>query len=109
MGVRVLYDPEQREACLFCSTSGWAFGPTFSDGDKEQDCRDGRERALAFLRWTDTTETWGKYDKHPIRGSRRDPRELTDTGMEAAYTDWLTQEAEQYRREACEAVEEGRG
>ena len=112
MGVRILYDPKQGEACFFCSTSGWAFGPTFGDGGKALDYKDGQERAEAFLRWTDTTETWGIYQKHPsvfVRGSKRDPRELTDAGMEAAYTDWLAQEAEQYRREACEAVEEGRG
>ena len=108
MGVRILYDPKQGEACLFCSTSGWAFGPTFSDGAREQENHDGRERAEAFLRWCDTTETWGGYQRASWRrgSTHRDPRELTDPGMEAAFTDWLAQEAEQYRREAREAVEE---
>ena len=112
MGVHILYDPKQGAACLYCSTSGWAFGPTFEDGGKTLDYTDGQERAEAFLRWTDTTETWRVYAKHPsvfVRGSHRDPRELTDAGMESAYMDWLAQEADQYRREASDATAEGRG
>ena len=105
MGVRILADDEDRQAVMYCSTTDWAFGPVFSSDEHHT----ATEWAQAFLRWLDTTETWRLYQKHPRVTSRRDPRELTDAGMEAAYTDWLAQEAEQSRREACEAVEEGRG
>ena len=58
MGVRILYDPKQGEACFFCSTSGWAFGPTFGDGGKEQEYRDGQER-LRFRCPVDKIEVAG--------------------------------------------------
>lgn len=53
---------------LFCSTTGFAFGPTFDDEDAAQE----------FLDW---------YDKH----EDRDPRLLSDGEMEALHTQWLTE------------------
>lgn len=105
MGVRILVDREQDMAVLYCSTSEWAFGPTFHDDDGH----DADERAEAFLRWVEDTETWGTYEKEPFTTGRRDPRSLTERGLEVAYGDWLAQEAAQWRREdpgACVICEE---
>ena len=106
MGCRIMYDREQSQAALYCSTTDWAFGPVFTDGDKSLGYRDAEERAMAFLRWlnTYTPPTW---DVHNVRnrfpGWRHDPRELTDSGLEAAHGLWLAQEAEQYAREEAKS------
>lgn len=99
MGVRILYDDSSvGQACLYCSTSGWAFGPVFMDGDHALGDRSGLDRAQAFLAWLDT------YTPEPadlnalgrVRGWRHDPRELEESGLERAFGIWLAQEAEQY-------------
>jgi hypothetical protein len=41
MGVRILQDKDSDKCCLYCSTSGWAFGPIFYSGDE----------AVKFLDW----------------------------------------------------------
>lgn len=104
MGVRILHDKDSNQACLYCSTSDWAIGPIFSDGD---DGSDAGERAEAFCRWLDSPECpWATFEQHPSLGDRRhDARRLTDTGMQAAYSAWLAQEAAQMaREEAAEAA-----
>jgi len=86
MGVRILYDDGRRggysgsQAALYCSTSGVAFGPVFSEGDS----KDADERAEAFLRF--------------LNG---DPRRLSDTELQLKYSEWLVQEAAQYAAEAA--------
>jgi len=47
MGVRVLYDRNDRMAALYCSTTGKAFGPIFHD----RDITDAIELAENFLQW----------------------------------------------------------
>lgn len=71
MGVRVLYDSEARHAALYDSVTGWAFGPAFHDEDE----RDGRDAAEAFLAWYRT------------RGGV-DLRLLSDTDLSRLYGDW---------------------
>ncbi len=100
MGVRILHDSEQGYAALFCSTSDVAFGPIFTQGDKSCDFADADERAQSFLRWLEYAPKWVNYVNYVDTG-RRDPRELTDTGLMQAYTDWLAQEADQMKREAA--------
>jgi len=95
MSTQILHDREHSTAALYCSTADWAFGPVFT----EEDGHDADERAEAFVRWLSTTDTWPQYEKEPIRTGRRDPRELTDTGLERAYRDWRAQEADQWARE----------
>ena len=91
MGVRVLYDREADRAALYCSTSDVAFGPIFYDGDC---AHDAQERAEAFLDWLTTTPHWATLDKEPLIGrGRHDARELTDAGLQAAYSQWLADEA----------------
>lgn len=103
MGCHIVYDQNQNLAVLYCSTSEWAFGPVFSDeGD-----HDANDRAEAFCRWLGETDTWAGYEKEPIQTSRRDPRELTDIGLQAAYHDWLLQEADQWVREDTPLFTEG--
>lgn len=92
MGVRILSDRENDRACLFCSTSEWAFGPTFGDAFG----RDAEERAEAFLRWLPTNIS--QFDMHPL-ASGRDARSLTDAGLERAYAAWCAQEESQWGRE----------
>ena len=86
MGCRIAHDRDQGIAMFYCSTKDTAFGPVFYDGDDR--VHDAHERAQAFLRWLDTTEIWGTYDKalRAGRPSDRDPRELTSPGIEQALT-----------------------
>lgn len=81
MGVRILSDRFADQACLYCSTSCVAFGPVFTDSDDH----DADERAEAFTRWL-----------------KRDARQLTDSEMQIAYSEWLAQEAAQWAAEAAE-------
>ncbi len=97
MGVRILYDREADQACLFCSTSGVAFGPVFSDGGAPN-YQDADERAEAFCRWFQRD-----YEQGPIY--RSDVRVVEDNLLQALYSLWLAQEAAQYLREnppSCE-------
>jgi hypothetical protein len=96
MGVRILHDPVLDVSVLYCSTTDWAFGPLFSDSDDH----DGTERAEAFLRWLMSIDehVWRTYRPVAI-GGRRDPRQLDDPGLEAAYGDWRAQEADQWKKE----------
>ena len=85
MGVRILMDtsyPGGSIACLYCSTSGWAFGPIF-EGDDEHD---GDDRAEAFCRWL----------------GGREPRLLSDSELSALHGQWRAQEAAQWLREEAE-------
>ena len=102
MGCRIMYDREQSQAAFYCSTTDWAFGPVFNDGDRRLQYRDAEERAQAFLRWLDTYLPPAK-DVHRALGWRHDPRELTDSGLEAAHGLWLAQEVEQYAREEAKS------
>lgn len=101
MGCRIAYDSDQDVAIFYCSTTDQAFGPVFYKGHEH----DARERAEAFLRWTDTTETWDGYDQHHHGGNFRDPRQLTRNGLENAYADWCAQESIQWAREATAEAE----
>jgi hypothetical protein len=62
MGVRILEDRESNEAVLYCSTSGWAFGPLFGS----------RGEAEKFL------ETLAV-----------DPRKLTDLELRDRYSEFI--------------------
>lgn len=66
MSVQILGNHE--EACMFCTTSMWAFGPVFSGTYAD-------ERARWFLRWYQETH--------------EDPRRAADSLMESRYADWL--------------------
>ena len=68
MGVHVLYDEKNHQACMYCSTSEWAFGPVVYS-------ENGRERMHQFL----------EYIKEK-RG--QDPREMQETQLEALYCDF---------------------
>lgn len=100
MGCRILYDTRDDMATLYCSTSMVSFGPVFTESEEGVGAD---ERAEAFLRWLDSHDPsvrWTEYEPNPIvdRG-RRDPRVLSEAGLERAYSDWLAQEAEQMKRE----------
>lgn len=76
MGTRILGDYKQ--AVMYCSTDGWAFGPVFSDDEDH----DADERANAFMRWLKT-----------------DARVFTDTELSKKYSEWLAQEDSQWQAE----------
>jgi len=104
MGVHILSDRGGSVAALYCSTSEVAFGPIFHDGGSPE-YKDADERAEAFLRWLSTTATWSRYENHGVSGRHHDARQLTDAGLQNAYSDWLAQEAAQYKAEdAAETV-----
>jgi hypothetical protein len=96
MGCRIMHDREQNIAALYCSTTDTAFGPLFSDIDlhvRPNDAnyyvpQDADERAEAFLRW---------MQRSCVKSG--DPRALDDSELQRAYSTWLAQEAEQYKRE----------
>jgi hypothetical protein len=73
-----MHDREQNIAALYCSTTDVAFGPLFNDGEHWE----ADERAEAFIRWLYV-----------------DPREFSDAGLMERYSEWLTQEDAQYKRE----------
>lgn len=67
MGCRILSDRADENAALYCSTTGVAFGPIFSDEG------DGAEaEAELFCKWVEV-----------------DPRRLTDSALQAKYSEWL--------------------
>jgi hypothetical protein len=92
MGVHILTDGEQ--AAFFCSTSDWAFGPVFRDDGTHDEV----ERAEAFLRWLRKTP-WKKEYEFAGIGDQTDPREMSDAGLERAYSDWRAQEEQQWAAE----------
>jgi len=97
MSVHILTDSTGETAAMYCSTSDWAFGPVFN-------CKDGHDaddRAELFLRWLKAVPTWDCYEQVAPRLFRgeRDPRVLTESGLERAYADWLAQEEAQWKAE----------
>lgn len=100
MGIHIAYDSRHDIALLYCSTSDWAFGPTFGNSDDH----DADERAESFLRWLETCDEWPTFDKVGL-GGRRDARELSDSGLQSAYGAWLVQEEDQWKREDAAELE----
>lgn len=78
MGVRILKGYGDM-AALYCSTSGVAFGPVFSDDDDHT----ADERAEAFCRFL-----------------KQDARSFSDSELQLKYSAWLVQEAQQWQAEA---------
>ena len=96
MGIQILHDKEQNWAAMFCSTTDVAFGPVFYNFREH----DAYERVESFLRWIQKTEDWPCFEENALPG--RDPRYLTDSGLQMAYSAWLTQEEEQWKKEEKE-------
>jgi hypothetical protein len=95
MGCHIAHDRTHNIAVLYCSTTDWAFGPVFTDDDHHY----ADERAEAFVRWLRETDAWPTFEREPIQTGRRDPRDLTDVGLQSAYSAWLAQEPDQWARE----------
>ncbi len=81
MGCQIISSHMGSVAVMYCSTTDWAFGPVFFDTDTHA----ADERILSFMRWLVV-----------------DPRSLHDNMLQSKYHDWLTQEAEQWKREEDE-------
>ena len=94
MAVHILHDKHHGMAIMYCTTTDWAFGPVFNDGEHWQ--HDAADRAEGFLRWLRTRPSLVE----------RDPRRLTDQELEAVYSLWLSQESEQWQAEAKAREEE---
>lgn len=86
MSVHILSDGSE-QACLFCSTSGVAFGPVFR-ADKASG-RDAYEQAETFLQWC-------------YRVQHTDPRAWSDAELMAKYSEWLTAQPEIDKQTAAE-------
>jgi len=67
MSVQVLGNHEM--ACMYCTTTDWAFGPVFCGTDAD-------DRARWFLHWYQ--EAYG------------DPRRVEDSELESRYGEWLS-------------------
>ena len=76
MGVRILHNND--EAVMYCSTSGWAFGPLMHS-DKEHDAE---ERMELFLKWL-----------------KKDAREYEDNELEMEYGKFLLAEKSLWENE----------
>ena len=92
MGVRILTTADGDHACLYCSTTDWAFGPVFYAAEYPT----ADERATAFLAWIDQAPS--PYERVLHGDDRRDVRTLSEQGLERAYHDWLTCEAREQTR-----------
>jgi|SRR5215510_11465502 len=101
MGCHIAHDRDNDVAILYCSTTDWAFGPVFTAGDDSAGHHhDADERAEAFLRWLASDDApFFTYEREALTSGRRDARQLTDRGLQKAYSDWQAQEAEQWARE----------
>ena len=64
MSCNVLHDAERGLACLFCTTTDWAFGPVAYGDDAE-------EQMLAFTSWLPC-----------------DPREYANNDLECKWSEW---------------------
>lgn len=74
MGVRILIENYHERAVLYCSTTGWAFGPVF----------ESEAHAESFLKWLRECPQPHSYrTQHP-----GDPRGFTDHELEWAYGVW---------------------
>jgi hypothetical protein len=109
MGVRILYDERQDLACLYCSTSGWAFGPVVGpyeldrhDPDHQTDPVEILEQFLRWLREAD----YVPRREDIILGWSGDPRELTPAGLERAWGEFLVA---QDRGRTCSGGAEAQG
>jgi hypothetical protein len=89
MGVRILYDRKQDLACLYCSTSDWAFGPVVSSYDLEEHEISPVKRLEQFVRWL--REDYVPRREDVILGWSGDPRELTPAGLERAWGEFLVE------------------
>lgn len=87
MGVRILNDRDENIAALYCSTSGFTFGPVFDGGpDPEQD-------ALDFLDWLRAGAA-ARLGISPVRGDAADgldPRQFADDPLETLVGQWRTE------------------
>jgi hypothetical protein len=82
MGVKILGDYDT--ACMYCSTTDWAFGPIFTE-DKGHDAD---ERVHAFLDWLP-----------------EDPRHYSESELESKYNEWLVQEESQWTAKVKEETD----
>lgn len=99
MGVRILVnDRSPEKAVMYCSTSGWAFGPVFEieqgHGDGSRDCiacpHFPDEQAEQFLKWfADGHAGLVMRDLYVLMPRNlTDPRLLAERDLEKLYAKW---------------------
>lgn len=71
MSVRTVHEVAAGVACLYCSTTGWAFGPVFNSRDEAED----------FLAWLEAGELAGALDS-------ADPRRYRDQELARLHGEW---------------------
>lgn len=74
-------EKEEGRAVLYCSTTGWAFGPVFRSSDEA-------ERFLTWLRETPNQE------KTLLGLSKSDPRSYDEPVLERLYWNFRTEKGE---------------
>jgi hypothetical protein len=87
MAVNVLHDPSEDQACLYCSTSDWAFGPVIYGPD-------ALEKAIRFRQWFTDGGALARarelgiapYDFPGADGD--DPRDYGERDLERLYLAW---------------------
>jgi len=74
MSVRILHDSEEHMSCLYCSTTGWAFGKIFNENEDPNE----------FLIWLENN-------------CGIDPRRFTDKEFERKFYEWEWEIDEEFR------------
>jgi hypothetical protein len=84
MAVAVLFDKWQDRACLYCTTSGQAFGPVFH--------WDAEAKAEAFLEWFESGRILDNQTAFDVlagmSGDGSDPRAFNAAELERLYALW---------------------
>jgi hypothetical protein len=84
MSVKILFDPVEDQAALYCNTDGRAFGPLF-EGDAEA-------KAEAFCEWFtsgEVLEAAAHLNISPYHGfDGTDPRSYTAADLDRLYQAW---------------------
>lgn len=83
MGVRLIHDADENRVAMYCSTSGFAFGPVFEySADPVGDAQD-------FLDWL-AAGAAPKLGVKPARAGADglDPRQFDDGPLETLFVEW---------------------
>ena len=87
MAVNVLYDLNEDQAALYCSTTDWAFGPVFYGPDAD-------EKAMRFRDWFSSGEALkvaiavGARPLGILGADGDDPRDYGERELERLYSEW---------------------
>lgn len=83
MAVAIIYDPAAEAAALYCTTTGFAFGPIFE--------HDAQAKAEAFVEWFrtgDAAQAARQLRISTLHGRLDDPRDYFEGDLKALLGAW---------------------